>query len=431
MIAMLTITILASMIYTVSLSARLSRDWLTSPAVMMILFFGAVIMPGLMIEPRNDLALRALLGYNLWMFGALCGVVVSALMIRTTSGNLGVNSQMIGTYRVCIFFVLLAIPAITLTFFMLGRIPLLIGIQSALGAVSDLSMHQARQMNTLEHRSGDTVYFGQGYLRQIYTVVSPVFLIAASAIAQSRGWRGASRFLFLLKILLVTAAAMNGQIWIAASVMLLFGMGSIVVATRINGKPIDGFKLIWRGVMAYIGLLVFIFGYRYFQFLQGRHFENFFQDTFARIYIPGAIDLFQIFPDYEAFRWGSTWLNDLSGMLPGSVQSFAYEVHYLVHGGGWGFTLSPGIVPSAYANFGFAGIFLTALVFTTVFNMIYLRAVASPSAVRMAAGIYLSQMFTMAMPGDIASYVVPLITALIIVCTYVICNSLYRQILIR
>ncbi|MCH8467856.1 MAG: hypothetical protein LAT78_14960, partial [Roseinatronobacter sp.] len=328
------------------------------------------------------------------------------------------------------FFVLLSVPAVVFTFAMLGRIPLFIGIGSLFGGGGDISMHAARQMNTLQHRSGDTVYFGQGYLRQIYAVVSPVFLVALFVFDRLRPNSSKSLLVFMVMVFLVLAAALNGQIWIAIHVILLFLMGKYFVILS-SGRKIKEYSLIFRGLLGYLALVGFVFAYRYLQSIQGREFEDFIFDTLRRIYSAGGVELFGIFPSSEGFRYGATWLNDLRGMLPGSIQSFAYEVHYLVHGGAWGFTLSPGIVASSYVNFGFIGVFGVGFSFTWLFTLIFSRLINSGSAVKIAISIYVSHRFTMAMPGDFTNYVVCLVTAAMMYLSYVLLNSFIRQVLGR
>ena len=199
----------------------------------------------------------------------------------------------------------------------------------------------------------------------------------------------------------------------------------------IDGKGSVEISIIYRGLLSYAFLLTFIFLYRYLQFLQGRYFDNFFYDTLRRIYSSGAIELFGIFPSQEGFRYGSTWLNDLKGLLPGSIQSFAYEAHYLVHGGAWGFTLSPGIVASSFINFGYPGVFFVGLIFTTIFTKIFCSLIKSNSALRIAIAIYISYRFALAMPGDIVNYFVCLLTAAIMYFSYVFLNSFIRQVVNR
>lgn len=406
------------------LSSRLVRLWTLSPAVLMTAYFLLVMLPGMFFAQSSEAVRPALLAYLLWFLGALLAVVGSALKQRESLAATGPLSGNVPVFRV---FVLLAIPAVLLTFLMLGRVPLFIGVGSLLGADSGLSMHAARQMNTLEHRSGATFYFGQGYLRQVYAVASPIFLVALYLVTKSRWPKRRSVFVGGMSAFLLFAAMLNGQIWLAVHVGLLILMARYLVFFSSN-PGYTGWAVMRKGLFIYLALVCFVFAYRYAQFVLGREFDDFFLSTMARIYSPGAVELFSIFPDSEPFRYGATWINDLSGMLPGSTQSFAYEVHFLVHGGNWGFTLAPGIVASSYVNFGYVGVALVGFAFTYFFNSAFSRLASSGSAMKVALALYLSHGFMLAMPGDLSSYMVCLTTAILIYLAYVLFNSIHRAV---
>ena len=425
MIILLCLIIIGLCLFQLYVTAKSERFWLLAPSTMMTAYFLLVSFPGLFLASTSDVLLKALAAHVFWFCGVLFAVFFIAIYSGGTNSEVRQPSLISGNTTVFWAFVMLSVPAVLFTFYMLGRVPLFIGLS---GSDSGLSMHAARQMNTLQHRSSDVVYFGQGYLREIYTVVSPVFLVALYVFKKRNKIEAGGIGLRVVGGFLILAAALNGQIWIAAHVMLLFFMASYYVEMA-QGQGDKQVSVILKGIFAYVFLVGFVFLYRYFQYLQGREFENFFLDTLERIYSSGGVDLFGIFPSREPFRYGATWINDLRGMLPGSIQSFSYEVHYLVHGGAWGFTLSPGIVASSYVNFGFGGVFLVAFAFTLVFNFIFLRLARSMSAIKMAIGIYISHKFTLAMPGDINSYVVCLVSAMLIYFSYVFASSFARQVL--
>lgn len=428
MIVLLTLCVLLSVAGLVYVSSRSINFWLISPAIMMGVYFSLVTLPGIFLASSDMAIENGLFAHLIWFIGAILALVILAIQSTNLSHRNRKVTEAEGNKRVFWFFILLSIPAVVFTFYMLGRVPLLIGFGSLLGGESDVSMHAARRMNTLEHRSGDTIYFGQGYFRQIYAVVSPVFLVAL-LISERMGRKSIkSKPALLMMFFLTFSAALNGQIWIAIHVMLLFLMAKYFTLIA-EGQGKNNLSIIYRGALAYLCLILFAFAFRYLQSLQGREFDNFFFETMERIYSPGAIDLFAIFPLNEGFRFGATWVNDLSGMLPGSNQSFAYEVHHLVHGGGWGYTLSPGIVASSYVNFGYFGVFIIGFIFTYIFSVIFKSLSQTKSAIKIALSIYISHRFTLAMPGDIANYVVCLITAVIIYLSYLFLNSFlsYRK----
>src|SRR5690606_16355943 len=159
------------------------------------------------------------------------------------------------------------------------------------------------------------------------------------------------------------------------------------------------------------------------QMLQGRVFDNFVLDTVRRIYHYVQAPLYDIFPDKEPFRYGETWVYDLMGVLPGSIQSFSYEVHHLVHGSKWGFTLSPGIVASSYINFGYVGIIVVSVTLTVVFTLIFVSCSESKSALSVAIGLYLSLQFALGISGDLNNYIVALLTGAIIFATYTVSSK--------
>lgn len=395
--------------------------WLINPVVLSVLYFVFVMFPGFVFVSSADVLYSALLAYNLWFLGVLCSVVFSGYLFSLRLGAWNVKSGIPkGSVSVLWFYTLLSLPAIFLMFMMLDRIPLLIGVKSIFG-FGDVTMHAARQMNTLGHRSGDVSYFGQGYIRQIYTVVSPVFLIALLVYNSARNNKNGNIYLMLLVLLLATL--MNAQIWLAVHLLILFFMAKFyIVSSREYG--FNSVLIFRNGVLGYFVLVGFVFILRYMQYLQGRYFDDFFLDTIQRIYSSGGVELFSIFPDYQPLRYGATWLNDLSGILPGSVESFSYEVHYLVHGGSWGFTLSPGIVASAYVNFGFVGVFFTAFFISLLFVVLFQYLIYSRQVISIALAIYLSRQFMLGMPGDIGSYVVALLTAFFIYASYFLLKSL-------
>lgn len=434
MIFLSSVFILVAIFFSLKLAERQSRYWLLSPASAMSAYFLLVMLPGLYVHNNALATERAFLAHAIWFFGVLLSMLLSVTVSGVRSGqgrSVETLQALYGNKRVIVFFVLLSIPAVLITFFMLGRVPLFIGLGSLFGENSDLTMHAARRMNTLQHRSGDTVYFGQGYLRQIYAVVSPVFLVALYILWKRGSLRKMASLLVVPMMgFLVLAAALNGQIWLAVNVLVLFLMAHYYQLIS-SGRGGVEYSLIFRGAVAYLLLIGFALGYRYLQSLQGRDLEDFFLNFLRRVYSPGAVDLFVIFPDIQAFRYGATWANDLRGILPGSIQSFAYEVHYLVHGGGWGFTFSPGIVAGSYVNFGYVGVFFVGFIFTFVFSSIFNWLMKSGSVVKVAMALYISQRFMLAMPADIVTYAVALITVLLMYLAYIFLNSVYWAVALR
>lgn len=390
--------------------------WVFSPPVLMVAYFGLVNVPGIVLIEDSTMQDYALFAHCLWMLGVLLSCLLFFRKIRKI-GPFVPSNYYYGNTKIFYIFIIISIFSVVITFVMFGRAPLIIALRSIIEGDGNITMHEARQMNTLEHRYSDTIYFGQGYLRQLYAVIGPIFCSAVYLFYRIRLRRSAPLYIQLLMIFFVIAGAMNGQIWVAANVIILFILVKFFADTLVLPN-FNTWNLIKRAMLSYIGLLIFVFAYRYLQYLQGRRFVNFTGDTLDRIYSYSVAPLFLLFPDMFPYRLGSTWINDLMGILPGSSQLFSYEVHYLVHGGAWGFTLSPGIVASSYVNFGYLGVLLTAVALTAIFTFLFNRLVQSRDVVCLSLAIYLSFSFLSGIPGDLISYIVSLVTVLLVYVGY-------------
>lgn len=424
----LIIILLISMIFCVLITKKTigGSFWILSPPVVMLGYFLSVKFIAVVLIESDIQRIRALAAHSFWFFGIVSGLLCLVILRAAKPVNMYRFKRLTCNKKIVYFFVILGCLSVFITFLFLGRVPLIIGISSLFDFGSDITMHEARRMNTLQHRAGDTFYFGQGYFRQIYAVVTPVFCAAFYLYCKSNNVNSFKKNISkALLVLFVFFAALNGQIWISAQMIVFF----LLVAWYWKAKEAGNkflLPIFKKGMAAYFGLLGFVFLYRYLQYLQGRHFENFFLDTFRRIYSYSVSFLFEYFPDTEPFRLGATWLNDLRGILPGSIQSFSYEVHYLVHGGAWGFTLSPGIVASSYVNFGYLGVLFTSMALTMVFTFFYIKMIDSQSSLKVALAIYLSYRFAFGMPGDFSGFIVSLITCFLILYAYIFLNSLSR-----
>jgi hypothetical protein len=401
------------------ISKKLSKFWLVSPAITATAYFFLIIFPGFFIHPSDDIIYKALIAYLVWSLGTITALLIIISLSNKISLREFYKIKNSGNRRVIWFFIIIAFPSVIFTFFMMERIPLFLGIGGLIGSESGLSMHNARQMNTLNHKNGETIYFGQGYLRHIYTVVSPIFLSALLILNKNINNNKINYAENILLLFFLFAAAMNGQIWVPIYVAIIFIFTKYYIALKSVDKKIES-KLVLKGLVIYLSLILFSFIYRFFQSSEGREIENFYESSISRIFFPGGIELFGIFPELESFRYGSTWLNDLRGFLPGSIESFAYEVHYLINGGAWGFTLSPGIVVSSYVNFGYLGVYSVSFIVTMIFTSIFMRLIYKTDAVQVAIAIFLSQQYMLALVGDLTSYVVSLVTAAMVYMGYLV-----------
>lgn len=421
LIFILSLILLSFVILSIFLSKLTfdSKYWLTSPIVISAAYFLAVSYPGIIIASieNSSISSNILISHILWFAGVITSLLFIGIINTRKRSKLNNNITLTsGNITIFYFFIIIGILSVIFTFTMLGRIPLLYAFSSLFETSNSLGMHEARQLNTLNHKSADTIYFGQGYLRQIYSVISPIFCVALFFKNEfSNNRKKINLFLFFLFTLF---GALNGQIWLSVQIMLYFIIAYIFTKQFINKNKNLAYKSILNSIKIYCILIFFIFSYRYIQYIQGREFENFFIDTLNRIYGYGSAKLFEIFPNQQQFRWGSTWLNDLSGFLPGSIESFAYEVHYLIHGGAWGFTLSPGIIASSYVNFGTYGVFIAAILITLLYTFFYLTFTINPTPLKLALAIYISCNFALGIPGDIGTYFITLLTAFSVAITY-------------
>jgi oligosaccharide repeat unit polymerase len=407
------------------------RLWLISPLVVLCGYFVLRQMTGVILYSLDANDPAPLFAHALFFLGAALAILLaSASRIYRNSTK---TREYIGktpgrpngaSKSVALFFIVLGIFSVVVTFYMLGRIPILYGFQALLGAESAMGMHQARQFNTLEHALGNVRYFGQGYFRTIYTVVSPAFVVLYYLQSHFEG-RKKSIVSSIFMLLFVFFGAMNGQIWLSLQVAILFLL-AIVYA---RGEFFDSSQLalIKFVVGAYLTALLFIFLYRYLQFLGGRSMvDGVFFSTINRIFTYPAGKLFSIFPSSESFRFGETWINDLAGILPGSSQSFSYEVHYLVYGGDWGYTLAPGIVASSYVNFGYVGVLSTSFFLNLLFIFLYRYCMSGNRPIKVVCALLVSHTFALSFAADLSAYVVKLITIFLIYLSYVFLYSILK-----
>ncbi|KAA0911327.1 hypothetical protein [Pusillimonas sp. ANT_WB101] len=383
------------------------KFYLFSPLVICFVYFAVRVYPGIIaasIELDTHTPLVAVLVANL---GVLCSTILLNTSVRKKLGSYPHDLK----YPPAVIIytpILVGGLAILFTFAMLGRVPLFYLFQDMLGSGAEISMHAARRMNTLEHHSGDTIYFGQGYFRLIYQTIAPIF-IAVLYVRASNAVQSLKLVRFLI-LLFCIGASLNGQIWTVANMGIFFIAVKLSIPYLFSSSPPPSpARLIKRGAVALLGIFAFIFMFRYFQTLSGREFDNFLLNTFRRIYSEDVSELFSLFPNPNPYRYGSTWFNDILGFLPGSRQSFSYEVHYLLHGGGWGFTAAPGLIGSAYVNFGMLGVFFTFIFSFLIFNLMYWRLVNSNYAHKRVLALYLSISLALAISADLTSVILPII----------------------
>jgi hypothetical protein len=408
----LTILLECAIIFrSVPLSYR-SSSWILAPPLVLTVYFLVVQLPGILWVAYDQHAFRPAIAAALALGGTmaalLCFLFIFRGPISPPSHKMHPpRSKRLGIRFLIWFAILVGIAAAAFTFAMYGRVPLFYAIQGTLfGSTPELTMHQARQMNTLQHRSGDTIYFGQGYLRLIFLQVSPLFvsvLYLRRKIQQDNVVEA-----YVLMGLFSLIGLLNGQIWVTLHMMIFF---LLVIVYWMTIEPHHTErqrlgKILFLGVCAFIAALAFIFGFRTLQFLSGRNIDDLMYSSIARIFAYPQAELFHIFPNDEPFRYGTTWWNDLRGVLPGSIQSFSYEVHALVYRSAWGFTLAPGMIASAYVNFGMPGVFATFFVLTFIYIVLHRLMSRSLHMVDQCLAVYISYGFAINLLADLSAYAV-------------------------
>lgn len=395
--------------------------WLISPPLMMCGLFVAAQLPGVILAATAGEIPAILIAHCLWFLGVLLALVITPGAGVKKRPEIGCLS---GNFSVFRAFLVIGFVSIIVFYTALGRVPLFIAINGYLGGGDGMTLMDARRANTLMHRSGDTYYFGQGYVRNIFMTVAPVFLIAYLLLKRSRGLRPGVG-LVGLALVFMSANILNGGIG-PAVLILIFYFAAYVLYKRMFDPGYSFKSLLWYGVLAYSAAVSLVIGLRIFQAMSGRNLENPVIDAMHRTFTYLGAPMFEVFPAVHPFRLGQTWINDLSGMLPGAVEAFAYEAHYLVHGGGWGYTLWVGIVAGAYVNFGLVGPLVVGFMLGLVFNFLFVKLSRSGSALRLAVCVMISHGFATAMMADLVTYVVTLVTAFAIIAIYTLLNSALR-----
>lgn len=289
---------------------------------------------------------------------------------------------------------------------LIGVVPLWQGIISIFADVpSGAGMHDVRRRITPGHRLGDVPYIGQGYWRVFYFRLLPIGAALLWLIARHRKTHRRSCAVLLLGV--VTINMLDGRIWMGIQVSLFFAI--VILSSRIWGKAPHSLRAIRTASQWALGTAILVVsivsGYRYLQHISGRSYDDWVGNLVRRLFVQPSGRLFTMFPDLEAYRLGSTWLHDFRGFLPGTHRSFAYEVHHLVHGTGWGYTLSPTLPGSFHANFGPLGVLGGMLLLGILVGFTYrsLAFIKGPLGIALTA--HFSMTIALAVLSDITAIV--------------------------
>lgn len=400
---------------------RFNGLWMISPPAVMCGLFVAAQLPGVILSSAVAARPSILAAHCLWFMGVLCALAITP---GAASRSLPARGALSGNAFVFRGFLVLGFLSIIVYYLALGRVPLFSAIGSFLGGGDGMTLMEARRANTLMHRSGDTFYFGQGYIKHVFLTVAPVFLVAYVLLKRSNGMRLGVGLLGIAFVFMFSNV-LNGSIG-SAVVILIFYLTAYVLYKRLFDPGFSFKSLVLYGGVAYLAAVLLIIGLRIFQAMHGRDLEDPVFDAIDRTFSYLGGPMFDVFPDVYPFRLGETWINDLSGMLPGAVEAFAYEAHYLAHGGGWGYTLWVGIVAGAYVNFGLVGPVVAGFILGLIYNVLFTNLSRSSSSVRLAICVMVSHGFATAMMADLVTYVVNLVTAFAIIVIYIVLNSMLR-----
>lgn len=298
--------------------------------------------------------------------------------------------------------VVAGVLAIVLYYYMSGVVPM-----AELFSSSDRGMHEARRAITYAHRDAEVRYFGQGYFKVVFSVFLPI-AVATLAINR-RLTHGDWSVYYLLILLVILAQALSGQIWPAMLCAAFFVITLLAAGSYRLKKEKSIYKSSLKLMFIFLSLVAIFFAFRWIQYIGGRIFSTgVFESAFERLFFVKHAWLYVLFPAEHDYRLGMTWINDVLGFLPGSREMFAYEVHHLVNGGAWGFTMYPSIFASAYVNFGvlwggFALGLMAFVVQSTFFTL--LRRASEPFFLVLATYFTTYQMY--AAKADITSVVFP------------------------
>lgn len=341
-----------------------------SPVFLFALYYTVRTVPGNIAVGIELDTLRVILVPSLGLVMlAVGGIMGNAFGLR---GRERSGQQSLGALRIyrrpLVFarvFIIAGLAACAVYFYMSGAVPLWYGVSDLLGlGGAPSSMHAARRAITAGHRDGEVAYFGQGYLRAVYFQFMPIGVLL---LALSRRLRHGSygTGVVIIGVVTLLVQLLSGQRWPVMQVGILFVVSTVVFSARLQKHSRGMFGQVLNGrTIAAIALLLLLFvGFTGMQRVSGRTSvdASIATDIINRVSVSRTGLLYQIFPFEQPFRYGSTWVNDMRGFLPGLTRTFRYEVHQLIHGGSYGYTLSPTLFGSMYVNFGIPGIIFFSL----------------------------------------------------------------------
>lgn len=389
---------------------------LFSPTGLTLLYILAKILPGFYISMETDSTLNSLFALLIFVIGFFIAIICSTYFVTQTNSVAFKNSSQPLEFSEKTAWTVIIIGCISfvLVYIMFGNAPILYFFKNIILGDYSITMQQARMNNTLQHYGDGTIYFGQGYFKFIYQTIAPLF-VAGLYIYKKINNEGSQKKIVYLMFLYLIFSVFNGQVKPLIVMLLFFAVIALSYNFIFNRTPNHSnnnlvvIKLLSKLFLIYTIIVLSVILLRYAQSLSGRYIEDIVTSALDRIFYLPANVLFDRFPNSYEFRLGQTWINDLSGLLPGSIKAFNYEVYILVYGTTGGFTLSPGLILSSYINFGFLGIFFLSFVLSTIYQIIFIFMSINRSIEIRVLSVLTSLSFALSLSSDIVSAVIPLI----------------------
>lgn len=411
----ITISVISISLFLLNKSGGI-RILFFSPIGMSIFYILVKLLPGFYISSDYGYSYNSFLSLLIFVFGIFLASLASFAFYPYWSGRFYVSKisfNKLEAYSI----IFLSFLSFIFVYVMFGNAPLVYLLDNLINNDYSLTMQQARMNNTLQHVGDGTVYFGQGYFKFLYLTLAPLFI--SSAYIYNKLYDGdASRLIKFTMVAFILMAAFNGQVKPPIMIFLFFALTVqcypyFFSSIKKNNERL-ALRLILKFTLIYTALILLVIGLRYLQSISGRYIDDVLSNSLDRIFYLPANILFEQFPYQYPFKLGATWLNDISGLLPGSVQAFNYEVYTLVYGTTGGFTLSPGLILSAYINFGLIGVFITSLVLYTLYQVMFFWLSSSNHIEFRVLSFSVSLSLALALSSDIVSAIMPIVITFLI-----------------
>lgn len=360
---------LAALCFVCVLRCSTARTFRFSPALLFFIIFILQQVLGCMFLLDESVPgdVRSRWGLELGMIGFALGVLAITVWMRFSPTRElpalrdRIRLQENGLREKVVIMTLgytLALGIVALYFKQAGGIPLFEG----LGALVSGDEARTAQVLLKERRMELTYaegssYRGQGYIDQLRMIVLPYVVSCLFLWAWHTRRRGLQIVTVALGAPVVVFLMGTGQRHpLLAFLLSLTILGYVMAPPHTHRRVLGIFFAVGFG---FFFALTFMLG-RY------THTESLASDMgmvalglWNRICYSnafGTMALFELFPNPEPFRWGTTWTNDLRGFLPGPYVALSAWLFRRLYG--FTGTASPMCFGEMYANFGFIGVFV-------------------------------------------------------------------------